>query len=108
MRMTERNYVVAPLGYLAASQDAPRYRIYPPAQAKDESPPSERHDVRVFDCRAIADMLALDVDGFVVREQKTTIRDFFDDDLVRDRYYPEVEELVKGTTGAQTVIVFDH
>jgi hypothetical protein len=108
MSMTERNYLVAPLGYLAGSQNAPRYRIYPPSQGKDENPPSERHDVRVFDCRAIADLLALDVDGFIVREQKSAIGDFYDDDLVRREYYPEVEELVKGATGAQSVIVFDH
>ena len=57
MSVTQRNYLVAPLGYPAGSQDAPRYRIYPPAQVKDENPASERHDVRVFDCRAIADML---------------------------------------------------
>ena len=108
MSVTQRNYLVAPLGYLAGSQDAPRYRIYPPAQVKDESPASERHDVRVFDCRAIADMLDLDVDGFVVREQKSAVRDFYDNDLVRSQYYPEVEELLKGVAGAQSVIVFDH
>jgi hypothetical protein len=108
MSMTERNYVVAPLSYLAESQNAPLYRIYPPAQGKDENPPSERRDVRVFDCRAIADMLALDVDGFIVREQKSAVPDFYDDDLVRSRYYAEVEALVKVATGARSVVVFDH
>jgi hypothetical protein len=108
MSMTQRNYLVAPLGYLAGSQDAPRYRIYPPAEAKDQSPASERHDVRVFDCRAIADMLDLDVDGFVLCEQKSAVRDFYDNDLVRGQYYAEVEELVKEAVGAQSVVVFDH
>ena len=108
MSMTERNYVVAPLGYLAETWTPPRYRIYPPAQDKDESPPSERHDVRVFDCRAAASTLALDVEGFIVREQTSAISNFFDDDIVRSRYYNEVEALVKDATGAQLVVVFDH
>jgi hypothetical protein len=108
MRMTERNSVVAPLGYLAESRTPPRYRIYPPAQDKDESPPSEHHDVRVFDCREIASDLTLDVEGFVVRNQTSSVKNFFDDEIVRSRYYAEVEALVKDSTGAQSVIVFDH
>jgi hypothetical protein len=108
MIMTERNSVVAPLGYLAESRTPPRYRIYPPAQDKDESPPSERHDVRVFDCREGVNALALDVEGFVVRDQTSAIKNFFDDETIRSRYYAEVEALVKETTGAKLVIVFDH
>ena len=108
MSMIERNSVVAPLGYLADTRTPPCYRIYPPAQDKDENPPSERHDVRVFDCRDVASTLALDVEGFVVRDQTSAIENFFDDDAVRSRYYPEVEALVKEATGAQLVVVFDH
>jgi hypothetical protein len=108
MIMTERNSVVAPLGYLAELRTPPRYRIYPPAQDKDESPPNERHDVRIFDCREVANTLALDVEGFVVRDQTSAIENFFDDETVRSRYYAEVEALVKEVTVALLVVVFDH
>src|ERR1700684_2785880 len=101
MRMTERNSVVAPLVYLAETRTPPRYRIYPPAQDKDESPPSERHAVRVFDCREVASTLALDVEGFVVRHHTSAIENFFDEDAVCSRYYPEIEALVKEAAGAQ-------
>ena len=36
------------------------------------------------------------------------MRDFYNEDEVRSVYYPEIEQLIKQTSGAQRVVVFDH
>jgi hypothetical protein len=36
------------------------------------------------------------------------VSDFYDETLVRDRYYPEAERLVRDLTGASRVVIFDH
>ena len=36
------------------------------------------------------------------------MKNFYDEDEVRDLYYNETEELVKRTSGAKRVVVFDH
>jgi hypothetical protein len=36
------------------------------------------------------------------------VKDFYDDDQVRQIYYPEAERLLKDVTGAHRVLVFDH
>ena len=66
------------------------------------------YPVRVMDGRAIAAKLSLDRQGFLLARHATGVADFYDDDAVRDIYYPEVERLVADATGAARVVVFDH
>ena len=40
--------------------------------------------------------------------QKSSVEDFYDEDEVRNVYYPEAERLIKAATGADRVFVFDH
>jgi hypothetical protein len=68
----------------------------------------EYRDIVVYDARSIADQLDLDRHGFAFRSYATAVTDFYDDGQVRRIYYPEMERLVKGATGADKVIVFDH
>lgn len=66
------------------------------------------YPVRVRDGRAIAAKLSLDRQGFLLVRHASGVADFYDDDAVRDAYYPEVERLVADATGAARVVVFDH
>ncbi|KAI1815810.1 hypothetical protein GGS20DRAFT_305481 [Poronia punctata] len=54
----------------------------------------------------------LDKTGFqFLRGRETQLRDvadFLDDEVVRKRYYPEVEGLLKDVTGATNIKIFDH
>lgn len=68
----------------------------------------EYHDVAIHDGRPIADRLELDREGFTLMSFDTAVKDFYDDEEVRRVYYPEMDRLIKQTTGAAKVIVFDH
>ena len=52
--------------------------------------------------------LSLDGNGFVLVRHPTAMRDFFDPVELKAVYYPEIERLVGGLSGAKRVVVFDH
>ncbi|MBI3301275.1 MAG: methyltransferase [Deltaproteobacteria bacterium] len=58
--------------------------------------------------RPILDRFSLDREGFIFVKHETRVTDFYNEDEVRSLYYPEMERLVKGLTGASRVLVFDH
>lgn len=101
--------VEAQLNYLAPGIDKPFVYAY-------EAPPGmpqrnielERRRVAIRDARPIAPRLSLDREGFILRPHATAVADFYDDDEVTRVYYPEVEALVRETTGAAKVVIFDH
>ena len=66
------------------------------------------HRVRIRDARALEPAPTLDREGFALRACATEVKDFYDDDEVIERYYPEMAHLVQRTTGAARVVVFDH
>jgi hypothetical protein len=68
----------------------------------------QEHKMAISDGRAVADKLSLDREGFIFVHHDTKVRDFYDEAEVRSVYYPEIERLVKETTGAKRVLVFDH
>jgi hypothetical protein len=66
------------------------------------------HRVPVYDIRGIAPNLSLDREGFEVLWHVTAVRDFYDENEVRQVYYPEAERLIAEVTGASRVFIFDH
>jgi hypothetical protein len=52
--------------------------------------------------------LGLETSGFVLVEHRTAVRDFFDAEELKRVYYPEIESLVRKTSGAARAVVFDH
>ena len=68
----------------------------------------QEYKMPVYDGRALADRLSLDREGFIFVRHPTKVKDFFDEAEVRSVYYPETEQLVKETSGAKRVLVFDH
>jgi hypothetical protein len=52
--------------------------------------------------------LSLDLNGFVLVEHRTRMKDFFDAEELKRVYYPEVEQLIAATSGASRVVIFDH
>jgi hypothetical protein len=68
-------------------------------------------DVRlmsVADGREVLSELSLDRNGFVLVEHKTAVKNFFDETELKNVYYPEVERLIRETSGAKRVVLFDH
>jgi hypothetical protein len=68
----------------------------------------EEHKMPIYDGRAVAGKLSLEIEGFIFVRHETKVKDFYDETEVRSVYYPEIEQLVKETSGAKRVLVFDH
>jgi hypothetical protein len=68
----------------------------------------QEHKMGIFDGRAVADKLSLEREGFIFVHHDTKVKDFYDEVEVRSVYYPEIEQLVRETSGAKRVLVFDH
>ncbi|MEI9992090.1 MAG: CmcJ/NvfI family oxidoreductase [Rhizomicrobium sp.] len=65
-------------------------------------------NVLIRDARPAADALSLDEQGFALRRHESAVEDFYDEDQIRDRYYPEIDAFLKRETGGEKVIIFDH
>jgi hypothetical protein len=68
----------------------------------------QEHKMPIYDGRAVAGKLSLEREGFIFVHHETKVKDFYDETEVRSVYYPEIEQLVKETSGAKRVLVFDH
>jgi hypothetical protein len=102
-------YVEAELNYLAPMTARPRYYAFEPEAGEPRSNLTpEPHQMHIHTLRPIADELDLDTQGFALIEQRSAVRDFWDDDEVRRIYYPEAERFLKETTGASRIFIFDH
>ena len=102
-------YVEGELNYLVPMPERPRYYAY---DAGPKAPPTnmahEAHRVRIHDMRPISAEVALDRQGFALVEQRTQVREFWDEEEVRRVYYPEAERFIAEVTGASRVFIFDH
>ena len=102
-------YVEAELNYLVPMHERPRYLAYNTGpEAPQSNMAHQAHRVRIHDMRPAASEIALDSQGFALAEQRTAVRDFWDDDEVRRVYYPEAAQFIAEATGASRVFVFDH
>src|SRR6516165_8547435 len=102
-------YVEGELHYLVPMVERPRYYAY---DAGPEAPLTnmahEAHTVRIHNMRPVSPEVALDRQGFALVEQRTAVRDFWDEEEVRRVYYPEAERFIAEVTGASRVFIFDH
>lgn len=69
---------------------------------------NDMQSMTVRNGRLLADRLSLEEQGFVFVAHPTKVTDFFDEAQLQSVYYPEVEELIKKTSGASRVVIFDH
>lgn len=103
------DFVKASLTYLVDTGEKPvSYSVGPDSTPVQHKGRYEEHTVTIHNGRLIRDRLSLDREGFVFITHETKVSDFYDEDQVRSVYYPEVERLVKGLTGASKVLIFDH
>jgi hypothetical protein len=101
--------VQATLNYLLPTTEKPvNYTYEPPAGVPRQSALTGAYEVPIRNGRAIAADLSLEREGFVLVDQQTAVRDFYDEEEVRNVYYPEAEKFLQELTGATRVVVFDH
>jgi len=101
--------VEASLNYLVKTDEKPiTYVSAPPAGAVQSTRRPDSRTVTIRDARPLADTLSLDEQGFLLTHHESRVKNFYDQDEVREVYYPEIEKLLKEKTGAVRVLVFDH
>jgi hypothetical protein len=101
--------VNARLSYLAPGEGPAQVRVFPPGSGiATERPPAVQHWVPIRDVRSAAQQLELDQHGFEFHRSPSAFTDFYNEAAVRERYYPDVETVMRSLTGALAVIVFDH
>jgi hypothetical protein len=107
--LSDLAHVDAALNYLAPMTERPRnYACEPPAGVPRSNTAPETHTVPIYDMRPVASEISLDREGFALLRHETAIRDFWDDDELRNVYYPEAEVAIAHATGAARVFIFDH
>src|ERR1700758_2533589 len=79
----------------------------PPGVPRSNGVP-EPHLMTIHDARPVADKLSLDVEGLALVNHRSGVKNFYDEDELRQVYYPEAERLLADVTGASRVMVFDH
>ncbi|CAG4904121.1 CmcJ/NvfI family oxidoreductase [Paraburkholderia saeva] len=103
--------VEADLNYLVATGEKPAtYAYEPPAGVPLRSGTYRMHRVSVTNARVSPPPggLSLDQNGFELRRHTSELRDFSDPDAIEHVYYPESEALLRRSTGAKRVVIFDH
>jgi hypothetical protein len=108
MTLQELPYVEAELNYLGPMTERPRYYAYETGPDTRSNMTHEPHRVRIHSLRPIQSVIDLDREGFELVEHRSAVGDFWNDDEVREVYYPEAERFIAEATGASRVFIFDH
>ncbi len=59
----------------------------------------EAHTVPISDMREISETLSVDREGFELLRHATAVEDLYDDDAVKQVYYPEIDALLRRRFG---------
>jgi hypothetical protein len=107
---TERETLDATLNYFTDTKVMPVSLVGAPGESDRRigGGDSEAHRVTLRNGRPYADEFALERNGFCFVRHNTQVADFYDEDEIRQVYYPEMEALIKDQAGAKRVVVFDH
>jgi hypothetical protein len=104
-----RDFVVGTVTYLEDANQTPiAYNLPQEYGMPARSGRFATVPVRIRNARDRARDLSLDAAGFVLARHATYVSNFYDDAEVRAIYYPEVERLVRDSTGAAKIVIFDH
>jgi hypothetical protein len=102
--------VTTTLNYFASSNNEVPYNYVsePPAGVPRSNVVAEPHPAVIQNARGKEDLIGLDKTGFQFVKHVSQEKEFLDEELIKTRYYQEVEELLKKQTGAKRVFIFDH
>lgn len=103
--------VEAPLTYTLQKTEKLVYQVTEMGEGEDAPQYHDwynTHAMRISDARPLAPDLSLDREGFILRHSPSAVRDFYDNDEVKAVYEPEIDRLVRETTGAEATVIFDH
>jgi len=106
---TTTGFVEAAMSYAVRTGEKPVNETYGPNGLMRRSTGTyQQHVVRIADGRPRRADLSLETNGFVLADQPTAMRNFFDPAELTAVYYREMERLIAERSGARRVHVFDH
>ncbi|OCQ90312.1 hypothetical protein BCD67_21430 [Oscillatoriales cyanobacterium USR001] len=107
--LSSLSHIEAELNYITPMAEKPyKYVCEPPVGIPRENCVYESHRVPIWNGRAITSELSLDRQGFLFLSHHSVVNNFYDENEIREIYYPESEQFVKEVTGAARVIDFDY
>jgi hypothetical protein len=107
--MTSHGTVNANFNYTRDTGITPEIYFYEPPQGTKTRPPGDDpHTMTVHDGWHRAKSFSLNREGFALREFRSSFQLWEDDTAIRDHYYGDVIEFVRGEVGAKRVVIFDH
>jgi hypothetical protein len=102
-------HVEGALLYLARMTEKPHtYTYEPPAGVARSNIVTEERVLPIHDMRSVGREASLEEEGFALLNAPTSTTDLYDDESLKKTYYAEAERIIKETTGASRVVVFDH
>ena len=105
----EPSEVAAALSFIVRDGTRPGTYMYdPPGGTPRQIGRFSAERVIIRNGRPIRDRLSVDAQGFGLVDHATKVADFYSEAQVAEVYYPEMERLLLGLTGAERVLVFDH
>ncbi|HXR95128.1 MAG TPA: CmcJ/NvfI family oxidoreductase [Rhizomicrobium sp.] len=102
--------VKATLHYLSRTERKPYLYMFEPPEGVPAAwgELNTVTDVVVHNARRLASLPSLEEQGFQFHVQETAVADFYDERQITEVYYPELEKLLMGITGAEKILIFDH
>jgi len=102
--------VYATLNYLVRDGQRPFAYTYPPPEGVPQRSAAVDavSGVAIRDARPLSGDLSLAEQGFELVSSPTAVTDFYDPAQIRDIYDAEIDRLLKASTGAEKVVIFDH
>ena len=107
-RAESPRFVTAEVSYLEPSGSKPAILVGEEGARSETDSLFVTHEVEIANGRLAATPAKLDDQGFELVRHDTVFDDFDDPEAIEQRYYPEMERLLKWATGASSVLMFDH
>ena len=103
------SFIPGSLGYMVPMRDRAFQHMYEPSDGIISTNCAyDMRQCRIHDARQVPSSLSLDTTGFELLDSTSAVRDFYDEQQVRDLYYREVEDIALIVTGGAKAIAFDH
>ncbi len=97
------------VNYMSPETENPEIYLFDPPPGTPRQYPTVAHEMQIENGREDPAAFSIERQGFVLRQDSASVvPDFHDEQLIVNRYYGQVAELIKRETGAADVFVFDH